>query len=228
MPLESKAEPRKFTPMELAAVIKLMRTERGWSQEVLADICRIEVRTIQRLESGEKVGEGTLRAVARALGYQDIDFFNKAHSIPTEDDLEASKKTFHSQNLLLDAVVATSGRDLGVAFAQCTLDASSPGVELSPPAAEEFARLIDYLRDFRDIAPDIGEVEKLGYYDEIGQILARLHTAGVDVCYARRDTKLTSAQWVDKAPWPVSIMYCSAFTRGKVPGKMAVPKQVSL
>lgn len=226
--VESKSEPRKFTPEELAAVIKIMRTERGWSQEVLADLCRVDVRTIQRLESGEKVGEGSLRAIARAFGYQDIDFFNKAHAIPTQGDIEAAEQRFHEENLLLDAIVATTGRELASAFAETTMDASNPAVELAPSAAEDFARLVDYLRDFRDIAPDIGEVEKLTYYEDINGILMQLNAAGVDVCFSSRDVKLVGVHWKDKTPWAVKIMYLSAFTRGKTPGKMAVPKRVQL
>jgi transcriptional regulator with XRE-family HTH domain len=226
--VESGTRQRKFTPAEMAAIVKLFRDDRGWSQEVLADLSGIDVRTVQRLEGGEGVGAITLRAIARAFGYGDIDFFNKPHTIPTQEDVEATQKRFHEENLLLDAVVATTGHDLGGAFVQCTMDASSPAIELTATAAQEFAHLIDYLRDVRDIADLANEVQKLEYFNEVGEMLMRLHAEDVDVCYAIRDTKITGGDWADKTPWALKIMYCSVFTRGKVPGKMAVPKKLEL
>jgi hypothetical protein len=57
-------------------------------------------------------------------------------------------------------------------------------------------------------------------------MLEALNGMGVDVCYASRDVKLVSEDWRDKSPWPVTLAYMYAFTRGKVPAKMAVPKAV--
>jgi transcriptional regulator with XRE-family HTH domain len=225
--VEAKCEPRQFTPAEIAAFMQVTRAQRGWSQDVLAELCKIDVRTIQRAEAGEKVGEATLRAIARAFGLDDIDFFNKAHQVPTIDEIEAAKKKFDEENILLDTIIVTSGRELATVFADCMADASNPAIELAPDAAEDFARLIDYLRDFRDIARDVGEVEKLAYFEEMHEMLKQLKAAGIDVCYAVRKTKLTFTHpEADKTPVPATLMYCSAFTRGKVPGKMAVPRQV--
>jgi transcriptional regulator with XRE-family HTH domain len=44
--------------------IKQLRTERAWSQEQLAQICGVNVRTIQRLENGGKGSPETLKAIA--------------------------------------------------------------------------------------------------------------------------------------------------------------------
>lgn len=48
--------------------IKMLRLQKAWSQERLADIASVNVRTVQRIEKGEKVSLETLSALASALG----------------------------------------------------------------------------------------------------------------------------------------------------------------
>jgi transcriptional regulator with XRE-family HTH domain len=50
-----------------AAKIKRWREERHWSQEHLADLAGIGLRTIQRVEQGEKASRDTLTALAAAF-----------------------------------------------------------------------------------------------------------------------------------------------------------------
>ena len=45
-------------------IVKKLRTERNWSQEQLAEYCGLSVRTIQRVESGNKASMETLMSLA--------------------------------------------------------------------------------------------------------------------------------------------------------------------
>lgn len=45
-------------------IIKKLRMERNWSQEQLAEFCGLSVRTIQRVESGNKASIETLKCLA--------------------------------------------------------------------------------------------------------------------------------------------------------------------
>lgn len=45
-------------------IIRKLRNNKGWSQEELAEICGLNVRTIQRVESGSKASLETLRSLA--------------------------------------------------------------------------------------------------------------------------------------------------------------------
>ena len=45
-------------------VIRKLRAKRGWSQEQLADFSGLNVRTIQRVESGQKASMETLLSIA--------------------------------------------------------------------------------------------------------------------------------------------------------------------
>lgn len=45
-------------------IVRKLRLEKGWSQEQLAEICNLSVRTIQRVERGQKPSLETLNALA--------------------------------------------------------------------------------------------------------------------------------------------------------------------
>ena len=51
--------------------IKALRQERSWSQEQLADLSGLSLRTVQRIEASNKAGYGSLRALALALDIDD-------------------------------------------------------------------------------------------------------------------------------------------------------------
>jgi len=55
-----------------AAKIKRWREERHWSQEHLADLAGVGLRTVQRVENGEPASQETLKALAAAYN---VDVF---------------------------------------------------------------------------------------------------------------------------------------------------------
>lgn len=71
--------------------LKNMRRAKGWSQEQLADISGVSIRTIQRLEAGEGPGLETQKALAAAFE-QSLNEFNTQISVPdqaAEDDVSS-------------------------------------------------------------------------------------------------------------------------------------------
>lgn len=61
-------------PMNETRIVDL-RTQRGWTQERLADASGITVRTVQRLEAGNDASLDTLSRVAKALDVPVRDLF---------------------------------------------------------------------------------------------------------------------------------------------------------
>ena len=53
-----------------AALIKQLRLERGWTQQQLADICDVSLRTIQRVEIQGIASLETSKAIAAAFDIQ--------------------------------------------------------------------------------------------------------------------------------------------------------------
>jgi transcriptional regulator with XRE-family HTH domain len=52
-------------------IVQKMRLERGWSQQQLADISGLNVRTIQRIENGQSASLESFKALGAAF---DVDF----------------------------------------------------------------------------------------------------------------------------------------------------------
>ncbi|NQY14272.1 MAG: helix-turn-helix transcriptional regulator [Henriciella sp.] len=67
-----------------ASKIKRWREERHWSQEHLADLAGIGLRTIQRIENGEKASQDSAKALAAAF---DVD----ATALSVDADEEARR-----------------------------------------------------------------------------------------------------------------------------------------
>lgn len=65
--------------------IKKMRLERHWSQEQLADMSGLSIRTIQRIENGENAGLESLKALAAV-------FETKLEDSNKQQELEQTKK----------------------------------------------------------------------------------------------------------------------------------------
>jgi len=48
-------------------IVKKLRVKRNWSQEHLAELCGLNIRTIQRVESGKKASIETLKCLSSVL-----------------------------------------------------------------------------------------------------------------------------------------------------------------
>ena len=64
-------------------VIRKLRLQRGWSQEQLAEMCDISVRTVQRLERGDTASTETLKAIAAVF---DVHFSELQGEPPVMND----------------------------------------------------------------------------------------------------------------------------------------------
>src|SRR4051812_22170306 len=103
---------RYFTPGELAMFVRMCREGKGWTQETLAEISGLTVRTIQRVERAESSSVDTRRALARAFEIEDIDFFNKPHTFKSAEQLRAETEEFQRNHVMLDTEVANTGKQL--------------------------------------------------------------------------------------------------------------------
>lgn len=64
-----------------------LRKEHGYTQEHLAEICNINIRTIQRLEAGKETSLETLRLVSQALNVQVADLYESLDEVQGKDDI---------------------------------------------------------------------------------------------------------------------------------------------
>ena len=73
--------------------IKKMRLERHWSQEQLAEMSGLSIRTIQRLENGENAGLESLKSLAAVFDT------NIANSDKKEEEEQIRKEEEYVQNV---------------------------------------------------------------------------------------------------------------------------------
>jgi len=225
---ESAQQTRLLTPAELAACIKLFREMRQWSQEQLAAISGLNVRTIQRVEQGLSASLDTRRALANAFEFEDIDALNKPFTIPTAEEFKAAKEKFDREHVTLTAIPLTTGKQLARLAESCTMDLSEPAFELTREADEAFAMLVDYFREYRDCADVYNETQKFDVYDEMQSHIDALQALGVSLRYATRKVQVKWGSDPDSKPMAATVLYVVGFPLGKEPEQFATPKSAGI
>lgn len=229
MPTTEQTQPRLLTDAELAVAVRFFRENRQWSQEQLADLSGLSVRTIQRVERGDTSGFDTRRAIARAFEFEDIDALNKPFSIPTAEEMQAAKEKFDREHVTLKALPLQTGKHLAKLAEAHSMDLSTPGFELDREADEGFAALIDSMREYRDCSDLYSEVQKFDIYDELQRHIDELNTLGVSLRYAERKVRLRfRSDDADTEPFDTSVLYVVVFPVGKEPDEFATPRSVGI
>lgn len=159
--------PRLLTPIEFGLLVLITRNSRKWSQETLAELSRLSVRTIQRIEGGEPASTETKRALASAFGCEDIDQFDKPTKILTSEEMERAQKEIDAKYLRLKAEVVVSGRQLATLAAQMNANLFTCDAKIKGQAEVDLAILMDYLRDYGESHDLYNEVDKLSIYEEL-------------------------------------------------------------
>ncbi len=67
-------------------IVKKLRKKRSWSQEQLATLCGVSLRTIQRVEAGNKASLETLKALASVFEVDISKLTDKITVIDKESD----------------------------------------------------------------------------------------------------------------------------------------------
>ena len=218
---------RTLTPIELASVVKMFREVRRWSQEQLADVSGLSTRTVQRIETGKPSDLDTRRALARAFDAEDIDVFSKPYVIPTDDEINAARERFERDHITLAAYPLTTGRQLAGLVEIHNMDLMTPGFDMGRQAEEEFAALVDNLREYRDCHDLYQESAKFDIYDALQEHIDTLKGMRVSLRYAERQVKLATAGETAK-PWETSVLYLVTFRLGHEPDHFATPRKFKI
>jgi len=219
---DPSSPPRQLTPQEVAAFIRMFRELREWSQDQLADISGLNVRTIQRVEQGEPASFNTKRALARAFDLEDIDTLNKPVSVPSAEEMKAAKDKFDREHITLALSLITSGRQLATLAEGSQLSYAEPAFELPREAARLFAALVDYFREYGDCSELYSEVQKIEVYEDMQRDIDELKTQGVSLCFAERDLQMKGGD--NDKPVRLSALCVLAFPLGREPEKIAMAK----
>lgn len=229
MTIFDATETRLLSKAELGQVIRYLRELRQWSQETLAELAHTTPRTIQRVEAGSGASVNTLRSLASAFEYPDIDIFNKPMAIPTDEQLRAAREQFENDYVMSKALQPASGRCLAKLATETIGDYIEPASELSPDQAVAFAELTDYLREYRDFADDCSSTSRLEVFDELQEILDRLGEQGVTLRYATTPVVQRGTSDPQQEVQPVGkVLYLLGFKEGEAPEELALPRRMGI
>jgi hypothetical protein len=140
----------------------------------LVEIARLEVRTVQRVESGKPSSVDTRRALARAFDWEDIDIFNKAVPLPNVERLRKKAERLKQKTVVIPCEPIRNGRELreivdiiqGCQFSQI--------VDLPENAQRTFAQLQEYFQEYAECDELYTPTQKLDVNNDFQQMLDRL------------------------------------------------------
>ena len=222
-------ETRVLSKGELGHVIRYLRELRQWSQETMAELAMTTPRTIQRVEAGVGVSLNTLRSLASAFGFQDIDAFTKPMVIPTEEQLRAAREQFDQKYVMTKALKPESGRGLAKLAAESIGDYIEPAFDLSSDQALAFAELTDYLREYRDCAELYSSATRLEVFEELQAMINRLEERSVTLRYAICSVIQSTTSDSPQEALPVGdVLYLVGFKEGEAPEELALPRKMGI
>jgi hypothetical protein len=206
--------------VELAALIKGYRGLRQWSQDELAERSRLTVEVIVEVESGERNDAQTLRALAQAFNFADLDVFNKPIHIPNAQDDNPESESADTETTALEAFVLSTGEELGELVLNSTALAVSRSFELGMQADKVFEALTDYVREYREYFEEYSSLRVRQILEEFEEYLVELKGFGVSISYATR--RLPEHTHQAKNSKPAVALYLVAFPVGEEPESFVV------
>lgn len=223
-----------LSPNLLAFWVKALRTASNWSQEALAASANVNVRTVQRVETGQPTTITTRRALARGFGYDNVDIFDDPTFIQTvqgmiADARKADKETLAEQfpdHVPVPVLIVESGSELarmvdeaGATLLHCDDEAPQEAQELA-------AGMFDLMQDLVDVWDDISFTERRRYREELERLKNELESFDLRLFWALRSTKMVGTNWADKSPMPIKIGYLTIVPKHRELREILAPKQL--
>ena len=178
-------EMRRWTPEEIGGIVKFIRDSEGLKQDTLAARSHFSVKTLRRIEQGERVQDDTLRDLAEGLGLEK-EAFTKIQKLPDFHKLAEEVKQLASKLMFVDTRPLTSWRDFEAIcrVSGITVDDRSVSDELS----ERTAYLRDLLADWLDVTDLAQSSDMIPHYKTMMDIVTEVETGGYIPRYAVYET----------------------------------------
>lgn len=216
---------RLLTAPELAAMVLQLRKEHGWTQETLAELARVSVRTIQRLEDGQPSSGDTRRAVAGAFGFEDLDAFSKPWPLPNIEKLKEEAARIERETVSVEVIQITKGKQLSELAEQSdcclitSIDETDDEVDALVAVLQEC--FVEYA-DCHDLYSPTG---KLGVCRHFQEQISELAAKGVGLVGGLRRVRLRpSSPQFDDPGILFDIVYVVAGPANGLPKSIRVPR----
>jgi transcriptional regulator with XRE-family HTH domain len=226
--LESICDIRPLTDQEVGEMVATQRNENGWTQETLAEIARVTVRTVQRVEKGESSSADTRRALARAFDFPDIDFFNKPLVLPNPEKIRQEKERLDKETVEVAIEPLTTGIQIRELSEICDAAAFDRCGEVDEPAEELFAVLQDNFRDYGDVKECYSATQKLDMNKSFSKVIEDLREAGFALGGGTRRVRFVDRQPTDKEPLRFTLAYVILARIDGLPSSIRVPRATQM
>jgi transcriptional regulator with XRE-family HTH domain len=167
----------------LAKNVRALREIKHWTQHHLADAAGIQLRTVQRVESGDGASVDTLGALANAFGVS-IDIL-QAEFAALADEVQRKYEEFWRDHDTVQIAPVACSSDFGV------LDGAQGSVFhcfLNDDAVHDaFARLQSDLRDMIDLWDDVDPTSRRSWMRSAFEQVEELANRGVVIGAGRLD-----------------------------------------
>lgn len=163
-------------------MVKLLRDQKLWTQELLAEAADMKPRTVQRVEAGQAISKESLLAIAGALdvdaGALDVDL----------DAVAAAVEQLKRDHDIVDLVVVAEGEDMGrfLPFHALHYDVCRFETDEQRQAARAFEAALEDA----EMAWDIDARARAMSIDEIQEALEALATSGLVVTAGQHRVRL--------------------------------------
>lgn len=219
-------------PKTLGFWIRTLRLSSNLSQDALAETAGLTMRTVQRVEAGERASLTTRRCLARGLGYDNPDIFDDPAFVATVTDFvdtlradqikaEAAR---HPDHVKLEVAPAANGAALTSQIDRCDAWVFHCDERATAEAQAEAALLFDNLQDYGDIWQELPPSGRLEAQASFSEMLAAVAAHGLRAYQATRAAYLAG---VDKshAPMPFTIGYVTIVPADEALSHIFVPKR---
>jgi transcriptional regulator with XRE-family HTH domain len=177
--------------------IKRCREARAWTQERLAEIAAVNVRTVQRAERGEMIAAESLQDLAAAL-----DVPLEMLRVDPEDMLKQAEE-FAKRYKVIPLARIEHAHELKNCLTAGALQMET--VALDAPQREVVAELEQALGDYLNLWRDLQPIERHRAYDDLQRPIEQLQAMGLVVAAGVEELRLRSDKTPD--PWTMEVFY---------------------
>lgn len=224
MEFENVCDIRPLTDREVGAMVAVHRSDHGWTQETLAEIARVTVRTVQRVEKGDPSSPDTRRALARAFEFPDIDFFNKPLALPNPEKMKQETERLDRETVEVAIKPLITGLQVRELAEICNAAAFDRCGTIDDEAEEHFAALQDNFNDYGDVKDCYSATQKLDMNRSFLEIIEALQKAGFVLGGGTRQLRFVNDQWANKEPLRVTAAYIIIAPIDGLPLSIRVPR----
>lgn len=165
---------------ELAAIIKEFRAKRALTQEHLAQLSEVNIRTIQRLESTGACSQENLRAIAEAFDTDVKQLIEEAEARKALNPAFLNVlEELTSKHVVVNLQEMNGPKDLLDCLAGCVGQITDFPNDLSDSETGLVGSALDFLKDFAEVESGLNPSEKIKMAEELNQSFTELKQVGI-------------------------------------------------